>query len=783
MKPETKPTPAEFASRFVNHTSRHIFLTGKAGTGKTTFLKHIVQHTHKKAVIVAPTGIAAINAGGSTIHSLFQLPFGSFVPVTQAYSTQQQFKITDPSSLVKGMQMNGQKRGILREMELLIIDEVSMLRADLLDAIDTVLRHVRGKRDKAFGGVQVLFIGDLLQLPPVVKDEEWKVLKAHYKSIFFFDARVLQLEKPLYIELDKIYRQSDDTFISLLNNLRQNKVTPADVELLNKYYKPGFKPASSDNYITLTTHNYKAINQNKDLLQSIKNPSFFYEAKVEGEFSEYAYPVEKVLELKAGAQVMFVKNDPTGAQRFFNGKIGIVSKLSAEEIEVEFNDSPKPIVVELYNWENVKYTLNETTNEIEEQVTGTFVQFPVKLAWAITVHKSQGLTFDKAIVDISGAFAPGQVYVALSRLRSLDGLVLSSRINYNEMGQDSSVAQFAETKEQQGSLDELAEKEALVFLKNYLVQSFDLGLLRYNLKEHCESYSKDEKRSAKQKHEGWAQELKDRLETIKPHADKFIQQLSYILETKEENYLVLLEKRVISAKEYFSPLLKTFSSDILKQLEAIKGEKKIKAYFEELIGLELSFYEQLKKLNKAVALCKAIVLNTEFTRQDIADVARDQERMDRINRIFYGEPQNPGEETKTPPANKAKEKVRKAKLPKEKKVDTKEASYLLYESGKSIAEIAELRSLTPGTIENHLAHYVSLGILDAKKFIAEEKINTVLKLSMESGSVQQGELKVALGEEYSYSDIRFALATLGPQEKGKKKKEKDPDELLEKYKL
>jgi hypothetical protein len=315
------------------------------------------------------------------------------------------------------------------------------------------------------------------------------------------------------------------------------------------------------------------------------------------------------------------------------------------------------------------------------------------------------------------------------------------------------------------------------------VQSFDFGLLHYHLKEHCESYTKDEKRSVKQKHEAWAQELKNRVETIKPDADKFIQRLSDILEIKEEDYLVLLEKRVVAAKEYFSPLLKALSSDILKQLEVLKKEKKIKVYFEELIGLELSFYEQLKKLNKAAALCKAILLNTEFTKQDISNSARDQERMDRINRIFYGESQSTNEGTEASVEKKGKEKVRKGKVPKEKKVDTKEASYLLYESGKSIAEIAELRSLTPGTIENHLAHYVSLGMLDAKKFIAEEKIDAILKLSMESGCVQQGELKVALGEEYSYSDIRFALATLGPQEKGKKKKEKNSDEMLEKYKL
>ena len=313
---ETDPTA--LASKFINHTQKNIFLTGKAGTGKTTFLRNIIQQTHKKAVIVAPTGIAAINAGGVTIHSLFQLPFGNFIPVNQnSFSTNQQFKITTPALLIRNMQMSSTKRNLLRELELLIIDEVSMLRADLLDAIDTTLRYIRRQNNKPFGGVQVLFIGDLLQLPPVVKNDEWEILKEHYNSIYFFDAWVLQQEKPLYIELEKIYRQADNTFIALLNNLRNNCITEDDVALLNNYYKPGFKAENNQNYITLTTHNYKADKLNKEYLQNIKSKSYFFNATVEDEFSEYAYPVEKTLELKLGSQIMFVKNDPTGAQRFF----------------------------------------------------------------------------------------------------------------------------------------------------------------------------------------------------------------------------------------------------------------------------------------------------------------------------------------------------------------------------------------------------------------------------------------------------------------------------------
>lgn len=382
-------SPAEIASKFINQTNKNVFLTGKAGTGKTTFLKQIIQLTHKRAVIAAPTGIAAINAGGVTLHSLFQLPFGGFIPVVGS-NTRTDIRMNDPASMIRGMQMNDRKRKLLKSLDLLIIDEVSMLRADLLDAIDTVLRHVR-RKNLAFGGVQVLFIGDLLQLPPVVRDEEWNILRSFYKSIYFFDAQVLQREKPVYIELDKIYRQADDRFISLLNNLRNNSVTDDDVALLNGYYKPGFRSSEKDKYITLTTHNLKAETLNKEFLQQLKTRSRFFEADIEDEFSEGAYPVEKNLELKEGAQVMFVKNDPTGAQRFFNGKIAVISSITDDGIEVRFEDSTQPLPLERYTWENVKYVLDEATNEITEKIVGTFTQYPVKLAWAITVHKSQGL--------------------------------------------------------------------------------------------------------------------------------------------------------------------------------------------------------------------------------------------------------------------------------------------------------------------------------------------------------------------------------------------------------
>lgn len=469
------------AHDFIQYTGTNLFLTGKAGTGKTTFLKRLRERSPKRMVVTAPTGVAAINAGGVTIHSFFQLPFGPQI-MTKQSAESGNHRTVDMNKFSR------EKINIIRSLDLLVIDEISMVRADLLDAIDRVLRRYK-HRYKPFGGVQLLMIGDLQQLAPVVKEDDWTLLKDHYETPFFFSSQALVKTQFVTIELQHIFRQSDQRFIDLLNQIRENKLDKAGLELLNSRCMPDLEPGSDDGYITLTTHNLQANKINDLKMAEIHAPSFEFKAEVTGNFPEYSYPTESRLLLKTGAQVMFARNDVSREKRFYNGKIGTITNIEDEQITVTCAGGEE-ILTEAVEWHNYTYTIDPETEEIRENLIGTFKQIPLKLAWAITIHKSQGLTFDKAIIDANAAFAHGQVYVALSRCRNLEGMVLRTPIDARRLKTDNHIQSFLQTVESKPPNEQDLQEARRAFERELLHELFDFTAIRQRL-DYCTKLVRD----------------------------------------------------------------------------------------------------------------------------------------------------------------------------------------------------------------------------------------------------------------------------------------------------
>jgi uncharacterized protein YpbB len=759
---ESISNPAEFTERFINQTNSPVFLTGKAGTGKTTLLKKIVETTHKNTVIVAPTGIAALNAGGVTIHSFFQLPFSSFIPEfisdgLVAGNT----KFESKETLKRHFHFNKTRQNLIRNVELLIIDEVSMLRADLLDAIDWTLRNVR-KNNSPFGGLQVLFIGDLLQLPPVIKPEEWSVLQKYYRGIFFFNAQVLQEQAPVYIELEKIFRQEDQLFIDLLNNLRNNQVTVEDQKLLEKYVNPTFDSTKEEGYITLTTHNSKADQMNATALNSLNEKSVTYTAEIKGDFPPHLFPLEKETELKVGAQIMFIKNDISFEKNFYNGKMGVIKSLTKDEIEVFFKEEKRTITVEKYEWNNIKYSLNEQKGEIEEETLGTFVHYPIKLAWAITIHKSQGLTFDKAVLDVSNVFAPGQAYVALSRLRSLTGLVLLKPLSMNGLVNDQSVVSYSSNKAPEDRMQLYLDQETARFVYTSLIQAFDWYDYTTKWATFELGFKNQGPKTEKGKDVSWVANQLQTVQVTFDAARKFQNQLNNLF-SKEKPEWNFIYERVQAAYQYFFKPLDAQVYSIMKRRYELAKIKKTKSYSEELEELEQEVVAVVHRLMKGRLLMEAILNEKPFTKETVKSVeitnyviakGHSIQQELRANRSMMDEMM---EEDFVDVIELVKAK--KVKEEKIVKKNTYEITLELFEEGKTMEEIANERQLGISTIEGHFAKLIQQEKMEITDVLDPKRISEIESYLEEAEGKTLGTLKDELGDKVTYGELKWVQAS------------------------
>jgi len=816
MEHQTNPQ-LELAFDFLQYTNQNIFLTGKAGTGKTTFLRNLKELSPKRMVVVAPTGVAAINAGGVTIHSFFQMSFGPQIP----QNSEQIRPITVSgygNTPGKVNRFSREKINIMRSLDLLVIDEISMVRADILDGIDEVLRRYKN-HSKPFGGVQLLMIGDLQQLAPVVKDEDWNILKPYYETCFFFSSNALKRSKFTGIELKHIFRQSDPKFINLLNKVRENQMDDATLFELNKRYIPGFNPDEKEGYITLTTHNYQAQQINDAKLTTLKTKSYKFKAEVKGEFPEYSYPTDPELELKIGSQVMFVKNDSPD-KRFYNGKIGKIINIIDDKIEVRCPGDNEPIDVNKVVWENAKYKLDETTQEIKEDIIGTFTQYPLKLAWAITIHKSQGLTFERAIIDARASFAHGQVYVALSRCKTMEGLVLSSTIAPYSVKNDSTVIEFTdEVERKQPGPAELAQSRK-EYVQQLMTELFDFRPILWqiqSLQKLWEEHKAIILGTLKTQLQVILLPLQTELLEVGVKFDHQLRQIIAAGANAEENQA--LQERIKKASEYFSGKLEqlvikpysqatieTDNKTIRKSFNDIGDKLKkeiytkkvcfelcrtgfnIKSYLEtkskaaieipefsmkgqptdssSSFNMHPDFYTLLKKWRDE----KSILLNEEIARiipqKTLLDIAQmlpaSRSELKAVKGMGGTRLQQFGKEILELAIDYRRHKGMDLPVGAEKEaekagMDTKQISFELFKGGRSILEIAAERNFAASTIEGHLAYYVGLGQLELNRFVEPSRVKTISAYIEKSTTKQITEIRTAIGDSYSYSEIRFVL--------------------------
>lgn len=718
----------EMAWDIIEQTGANLFLTGKAGTGKTTFLKKLKAKSPKRMVVLAPTGIAAINAGGVTIHSFFQLPLSPYVPGA-TFDTPQN----------KRYGFSNQKRNIIRTTDLLVIDEISMVRADLLDAVDSVMRRYR-EHNKPFGGAQLLLIGDLQQLAPVIKDDEWAMLSRYYDTPYFFSSKALNTAKYLTVELKTVYRQQDAHFIDLLNQIRENKATDSTLAELNKRYILNFKPAPDSDYIRLTTHNYPAQRINEGELLQLPGKSFSFKAVVEGTFPETSYPADETLVLKQGAQVMFIKNDPE--KRYFNGMIGEVVDIDNDHITVKGKHSNNAFSLEQAEWSNTKYTLDNASKEIKETVEGVFRQYPLRLAWAITIHKSQGLTFEHAIIDASHSFAHGQTYVALSRCKSIEGMVLSEPLSRQAIISDSTVDTFTNAISQSVPTNETISALQHAFTIQLIDELYDLAQLQsaYNMllrtiDEHL--YRRYPKLLAEYKQTATV------FNQLLDVAQKFRNQYVRLLNSNPNIKNPQIQERIHKASDYFYNALTPIVT--LRNKTKISIENKtVKKQFDDRFSV---FAEEL--------LYKRGILNYESGHCETGGCATflPADYLRAKAKIILGFDPRPVKQ----PTNKTRKAAGKKEKPqKVAKVPTKEISFNMFMEGKTVQQIAETRHLAASTIFNHLLSYVHDGHIEPEKLHPMTHRDEIMAFISQHPDIKTlSEIKAALGDNISYDEIHL----------------------------
>ena len=598
------------------NTDTTLFVTGRAGTGKTTLLRYVAESSQKNTVVVAPTGIAAINAGGVTIHSFFKLPFAPFIP-----------SVIEAKKLIAGQKMRAEFRSVIRSVDMIIIDEVSMLRADILDAIDVVLRHYRNSKFP-FGGVQMVFFGDMYQLPPVCVNDEWFILKDYYSTPYFFSAKVFEKQEIVCLELDKIFRQRDADFVEILNQVRNNNISKENFNRLNDRYTPDFDLENNQDFVVLTTHNAVSDDINESRLIDIDSKTFIFDAAIKGDFPEYLYPVEKQIVLKKGARVMFTANDHINPERlYYNGKMGTVVELEDNNVYVTCDGEDDPIQVNYETWENNTFSYNRKENSVDVKTIGTFTQLPLRLAWAITIHKSQGLTFQKVAIDAANSFTSGQVYVALSRCTSLDGIVLLSPINSNSIMVDSRIQRFSKNNFNEDLLPDFVNRKKRDTLCNMLIKLFSFNLLEVavlDLKGYVTEFRADFSDYTPEMVENILSIVQD----LSDVGTRFAVQLRKITNA---NDFSLLNSRVNDAKKYFLQRLETLEKAMDITNVSTKKKERANKFSKFLNEVNKNLQETLfflKNLDDDISVEQFYMLRHEFVVEKVNYNIYEEEKED-----------------------------------------------------------------------------------------------------------------------------------------------------------